>query len=82
MPMLLRQLCAHDQIVQQIVAKHGTKGANMFRVLQEECAERQLGCRPVELSDMMEVLQANRSLALRFEFSEDVWHSPAFEQDP
>ena len=29
----------------------------------------------VELSDIIEVLQANRSLALSFHFNEDVWHA-------
>ena len=75
---------SHKHIVQQIVAKHGTNGGNTFEVLKEECFKRQLGCGRVEIEDLVEVLQANRTMVVAFHFTEDVWHafSSFFTQKP
>lgn len=64
---------SHEAIVQDIVAKHGDRGGFTFGVLREECAKRRLGCCIVLLENLVEVLQANRTLVVKFDLSEDVW---------
>ena len=75
---------SHAEIVRQIVAKHGRDGANTEEVLKEECGKRRLGFCRIDVEDMIEVMQANRSLVVTFHFSEDVWHafSSFFRQNP
>eukprot|EP00927_Polykrikos_kofoidii_P037869 TRINITY_DN32073_c0_g1_i1.p1 TRINITY_DN32073_c0_g1~~TRINITY_DN32073_c0_g1_i1.p1 ORF type:complete len:513 (+),score=42.28 TRINITY_DN32073_c0_g1_i1:183-1541(+) len=74
----------HAEIVQEIVSRHGSNGADAFEVLRRECAQRCLGCCEVAVANFTEALQSNRTALVRFRFSEDIWtaFSSFFKKHP
>jgi len=70
-----RELKPHRVIVERIVAKHGTRGGYVNKVLEEECPSKCLRFREVQTADASRCLDLGRALLFSFWLTDDQWEA-------
>eukprot|EP01083_Nonionella_stella_P197574 726281_1 len=64
---------SHDELVKNIVNKHGSKGAYTYSVLKEECAKRQLRCKNLSEFSAIQAIKKRRPIIASFTLYDNQW---------
>eukprot|EP00486_Rosalina_sp_Unknown_P002679 CAMPEP_0201574560 /NCGR_PEP_ID=MMETSP0190_2-20130828/19122_1 /ASSEMBLY_ACC=CAM_ASM_000263 /TAXON_ID=37353 /ORGANISM="Rosalina sp." /LENGTH=244 /DNA_ID=CAMNT_0048002949 /DNA_START=18 /DNA_END=752 /DNA_ORIENTATION=+ len=79
-----RNVPSHEDLIKEITDEHGSKGAQTYKVLKQQCDKRRLGCAIVSMEKAMEAINKRRVIVASFHFNEGQWKkmSQFFEEKP